>query len=276
MQIIKLTGLISISLLASIGLSKSPLAYGQDSAQKEQALAAIENAADKFCQSVPIAQTSSGSELTAQGKAQLSGLFGKIADIGGSGSAEHSASHSRGVLQTDLAAAINDRNNCQLKVLEILKPEFLGPSMNAGNENATSSPSVQSSFSNSNTSLQQQPIYIEHWTANPTNETEIIARDLRDSLRSAGFMTTPDKPQGNYIDVDVEMGGPPVQIQRSALEAPDYEVDLTVTATEEPGNKPLIDTRAQNQNADSDQRSAEGDALDQAVKQITQRLGKSN
>ena len=124
-------------------------------------------------------------------------------------------------------------------------------------------------------SIRQEPIYIEHWTADPTNETEVIARDLREILRSKR-LTTPNKTEAKYIDVDVEMDGAPVQIQRSALQAADYEVDLTVTAKEEPGDNLLLDAHVQNQNTESDQRAAEADALEQAVKQITQRLGKSN
>ena len=124
----KLTGVITFGLLAvAMGVSSiSPLAYGQDSAQKEKALAEITKAADDFCQSVPIEQTSSGSELNAQGKAQLRGLASKIADLGVAGSAQNSTTQSRGVLQKDLATAINDRNNCKINVLKILSPAFLG------------------------------------------------------------------------------------------------------------------------------------------------------
>ncbi len=128
MKTMKLTGVITFSIFAAaMGLSSiSPLAYGQDSAQKEKALAEITKAADDFCQSVPIEQTSSGSELNAQGKAQLRGLASKIADLGVAGSTQNSTNQSRGVLQKDLATAINDHNNCKINVLKILSPAFLG------------------------------------------------------------------------------------------------------------------------------------------------------
>lgn len=52
----------------------SPIGFAQDT-QEMQALELIEQAADKLCQTVPTEQTSSGTELNAQAKAQVNGLI---------------------------------------------------------------------------------------------------------------------------------------------------------------------------------------------------------
>jgi hypothetical protein len=114
----------------------SPGAFGQDSAQKEKGLELIETAAVKFCQSIPVEQTASGTKVTAQGKAEVkaevNGLIGKFANLGGNlggqGAVEHFSNQSRGVLQQDLAAAITKSNDCRLHVLDVLYPAFLGTS----------------------------------------------------------------------------------------------------------------------------------------------------
>lgn len=179
----KLAGVITFGLLAvAMGSSStSPLAYGQDSAQKEKALAAITKAADDFCQAVPIEQTSSGSELNAQGKAQLRGLASKIADLGVTGSAQASANQSTGVLQKDLAAAINDHNNCKINVLKILSPAFLGntstnTTLGQGKETATES-------------ANQTP---------PSPVVEISGTPCPSMLPSSCPKTSPEKLDGNW------------------------------------------------------------------------------
>jgi len=126
----------------------------------------------------------------------------------------------------------------------------------------------------SNAPISEEGIYVEHWTANPTNETEVIASALSESLHGAGLTTTQNKSRAKYV-IDVEIDGTPALVQPSdALQAADYEVDLTVNAKEEPGDKVLLNKiPVHNEKTESDLRSAEGDALEQAVKQITRRLG---
>jgi hypothetical protein len=102
------------------------LAYGQDFGQKEKGLRLIEEASVLFCQAVPLEQTSSGSELNGQGKAELKGLVSKLAGLDIDASGHKSTNQSQGVMQKDLASAISDHNNCSVKVLALLSPAFLG------------------------------------------------------------------------------------------------------------------------------------------------------
>ena len=97
---------------------------------------------------------------------------------------------------------------------------------------------------------------------------------MSESLHGAGLTTTQNKSRAKYV-IDVEIDGTPALVQPSdALQAADYEVDLTVNAKEEPGDKVLLNKiPVHNEKTESDLRSAEGDALEQAVKQITRRLG---
>jgi hypothetical protein len=127
LKTVKLGSVIVLGLLTTIALSsQSRPAYGQDSTQKEkEALDLIRSTAEDMCEKVPTEQKSSGSDLSGQGKAQLGGLAGKIADLGVSGSGQKWTNESAGILQKDLAAAINNRNDCKIKVLEILSKALL-------------------------------------------------------------------------------------------------------------------------------------------------------
>ncbi len=112
--------IIGLSLLFT-GISCFP-AYAEDTAQ---ALAEIANTADSICGTVTAAGRSNSVKVTGDIKAELSGLFKKLANLGVSGSGEMTHSDYEGVLQQQLAGALNDLRQCKLKVFNILQEKLL-------------------------------------------------------------------------------------------------------------------------------------------------------
>jgi len=137
----KCAGAIGFTLFAAaIGLSsRSPLAYGQVSAQKRlEALHHIHSHDTYMCETMPIQQGSSGSELNARGEAKLRGLISNLVDLGASGSAEHQIYQSR-VLKEDLAAAVTNQKDCKLRIFKILSA---GPDEHIGETTRAELPAV--------------------------------------------------------------------------------------------------------------------------------------
>jgi hypothetical protein len=70
-------------------------------------------------------------ELSGDAKVKLNGLLGKVADIGIGGAAKYKEGQSQGVLQSELAKAIKDGDDCRLavslKLIDKLIPTFFGP-----------------------------------------------------------------------------------------------------------------------------------------------------
>lgn len=94
-------------------------------AQSDEALKLIVETAKELCQQVPLEQARTGTTLNADLNAKIGGAVGKLVDMGFAGAANSSQESSKGILQKDLVAAIQDGNNCKLKVLEILKEKLL-------------------------------------------------------------------------------------------------------------------------------------------------------
>jgi len=118
-------------LTIAVGLLSTAVAlvtavHGQE-VQNERTLAEIKEFAREMCISVPTEQTSSGVELTGDAKAQVDGLLKKLADLGVTLTAQYQSNRSRGVLQKDLASAIENSNNCRLTLALALSQRLLVP-----------------------------------------------------------------------------------------------------------------------------------------------------
>lgn len=100
-------------------------AFGQDAETKE-ALRLINETAGQICQTSPLEQNSTGTELSGEAKAKVGGIVGKLVDLGISGAAEYQSGHSAGVLQKDLITAIEIGNKCKLQVFLTLERDLLG------------------------------------------------------------------------------------------------------------------------------------------------------
>ena len=95
------------------------------------ALAIITDFANSICTSLPLEQQNKQVELSVDAKVKLKGVAGKLADAGVGGAANFKEGVSRGVIQSDLAKAIKDGDDCRLavsvKLIDILIPTFFGP-----------------------------------------------------------------------------------------------------------------------------------------------------
>jgi hypothetical protein len=100
-----------------------------------EALKMITDTAAEICESVPLEQTASGNTLSADAQAKLGGLVGRIANLGLSGTEQYHSERSTGVLQKDLAVALQNTNNCKLKVFQILEHDLIG--LNRSNKTST-------------------------------------------------------------------------------------------------------------------------------------------
>ncbi len=110
---------IPVAWVASV--SHAPFAWADNS----EALKLIVETANQLCQEVPLEQTRSGKTLNAESKAKIGGTVGKLIDMGFAGAGNYTEESSKGILQKDLTAAIQDGNNCKIRVLEILKEKLL-------------------------------------------------------------------------------------------------------------------------------------------------------
>jgi len=113
--------------------------YAQD-AQTERALKMITDTAAQICQTAPLEQTNTGIKLSGDATAKVGGIIGRLADIGVKGAANYQKGHSIGVLQQDLAKAIENSNNCKLEVFRTLSKALLGSSQGGITIPATSVP----------------------------------------------------------------------------------------------------------------------------------------
>ena len=86
----------------------------------------ITDTANKICQTPPLEMSNQGVTLSGDAKVKVGGVIGKIADLGISGAAEYQTEHSSGLLQKDLAAAIQNGDSCRLEVLKTLSRDLIG------------------------------------------------------------------------------------------------------------------------------------------------------
>ena len=113
---------IAASLVIFASLPQSGSAEAEDT---QAALKLIRETAADICQSVPLTQSNQTVELTGDAKAKLGGAIGKIVDLGIAGADKYNVGQSQGVLQQDLAAAIEHGNDCRLAVFNTLSGKLL-------------------------------------------------------------------------------------------------------------------------------------------------------
>lgn len=89
----------------------------------QQALNMIADFAAKTCADIPL--TGNGIELTGEGKAELSGIFKKIADLGIEGAVKYQKYE--GLYQKDLVKALHNSTSCKFEVFKELKDIFFPP-----------------------------------------------------------------------------------------------------------------------------------------------------
>jgi TPR repeat protein len=112
-----LLGLGMVAGLASPAFAQIP---------DQQALSSVKEWADSICVSVPLQQNKTVAGANA--KVDL-GLIAKLLSLGGLGGsvgADYQKEVSAGVLQKDLATAIQNSNNCRLEVLRLLLGQTRG------------------------------------------------------------------------------------------------------------------------------------------------------
>ena len=113
---------IALAVALSFSLPANSVAAQSSLAEQEQALKMIADFADRICKDIPL--TGGGLELTGKAKAELRGIFRKIAELGLEGAAKYQ--NYEGVIQKDLAKALKDSSTCKLEVFRELKDKILG------------------------------------------------------------------------------------------------------------------------------------------------------
>jgi hypothetical protein len=111
-----------------------------DSLSPQEALKQIGITADQLCGRVPLKHTDNGVELTGTAKAELSGLLKIISSADLSGKGVYTSKTTTGVLDKDLATALENTGNCKLEVLKQLVPRLLPPIPGRPNEDASTAP----------------------------------------------------------------------------------------------------------------------------------------
>jgi hypothetical protein len=108
-----------IVLLALMVNAPIRTAFAADS-DTDKALEQITKTADRLCTVVQLEGSAQTTKASGAVKAELDGLFKKLADLGISVQASTDASKYQGLLQADLATAIKDRNQCTTHIFDKL------------------------------------------------------------------------------------------------------------------------------------------------------------
>jgi hypothetical protein len=102
-------------------------AYAIDAAELAQAHELIVSFGGQVCAAVSTDATSRTTEVDGEIGLKLDGLFKKLAglDVGLSG--KSITAETRGILQSDIAKALQDRNECYLHVFDVVVKQVLRP-----------------------------------------------------------------------------------------------------------------------------------------------------
>lgn len=100
-------------------------AQSQISAAQKEALNEIRDFARSLCTSVGASGRASEWRASAEGRAQVTGVVKRFADLGFKGATEISDKKWEGVLQADLASVLTGDAQCRLKVFEKLEAKLL-------------------------------------------------------------------------------------------------------------------------------------------------------
>jgi len=93
---------------------------------KEKGLELIANFSDRMCKDIPLSGGNRNIELSGGAKAELNGLIKGLVDLGFEGAAKYEKSDYKGLLQADLAKALETSTNCKLEIFRDLKGRILG------------------------------------------------------------------------------------------------------------------------------------------------------
>jgi hypothetical protein len=109
----------------SVGLFAATT-WAQDRSETA-ALQLIRETAADICTTAPMEGADSRVELSGSAKAKLDGAISKVVNLGLEGAAKYQAENYKSVLQSDLARAIKDANDCKLAVFNTLVNRMLPP-----------------------------------------------------------------------------------------------------------------------------------------------------
>lgn len=116
-RIVVSAAMLVVVTMSSVG---NNVAAQNSQTENQQALNMIANFAAKTCADIPL--TGDGLELTGQGKAELSGIFKKIAELGIDVAVKYH--EYEGLYQKDLVKALHNSTSCKLEVFKELKDIF--------------------------------------------------------------------------------------------------------------------------------------------------------
>lgn len=115
----------SFALIFSILFANGVLAQ---TPQQEQGLATIVKTSNEICAGLNLTSSKTEIKLSADAKAKVAGMLGKLVDIGIGGSIDVSrATRVAGLLDEHVFSAAKTLSECRLEVLKLLKDEFLKP-----------------------------------------------------------------------------------------------------------------------------------------------------
>lgn len=91
----------------------------------QQQLDVIADYAERICDRIPLKGSGENVELSGAARAELSGVLGRLADLGVSGSAQYQSEEYQGLLQKDLANALQDARDCRREIHNKLTDRLL-------------------------------------------------------------------------------------------------------------------------------------------------------
>jgi hypothetical protein len=112
-------------LAAVIAIFTTSEAFSQSMDLRAQQLDLITKTADGICGIVKTAGNYQGVKVKGDVKAQLSGLFKQLADLGISGAADYDVNQYEGFIRTDLAGTFERTAECKFKVFDKLSDKIL-------------------------------------------------------------------------------------------------------------------------------------------------------
>jgi hypothetical protein len=113
-------------LIGWMSLSMLSVADAQDKASRQRAaLIDIRATAADICVTVEQSGGTSTTELSAEVKAKLNGVVGRVADLGFDTAAKYKKDNYNGVLQQDLASMLKDMRGCRERVFNTLVDRML-------------------------------------------------------------------------------------------------------------------------------------------------------
>jgi hypothetical protein len=134
-------GPLALLLIFWVGGFDTGLAQNstQDLASDAQALKLITETAASICYTIEQQGGRSEAKISGEAEAKLNGLIGKVADLGIKGAANLQREAHEGVLQDQLATAIQSSANCRKSVFDKLQEKLL-PSQGPRGENQNDTP----------------------------------------------------------------------------------------------------------------------------------------